>query len=363
MIRRTLSFVGGFLRDQWSQYTPSGQLLFALGLGAIIVDAGIAWEYGISMSVLHAAGFGLVAIALALLPDQAAQQYDRRNLAACAILAVSCLPLAGVAYQSHIGYGAAIRLGDMQQTGFQHATLDNSRATLNGERERLSSLQEQHKVLVAERAAAMTGNPWLTAATATALRDEVKVLDERIAAEVAGKRGRAPGCKAECERLQGERKGVLERIGAVERLDGITGRIAELDKSISETQAKIDTKTDAVAGMGYRSSTVVNQNTALGDLWHLVTGKEPPAKVVSLATMGNSSLAFLMLAPLFMFAAGRNRRDRRHTEPTRTSTTTTTAEAASFPPAIHTREIVTSDQHVWGELRDALRRADTLRCA
>lgn len=307
-MRKAFKFIGRFFADQWHQFTPTGQLLFALGVVAIAVDAGIAYEYGISMSGLHAAGFALVAIALALLPDVSAREYDRGAHMSCAVIAIACLPLAGVAYQSHIGYGASIRLGDMQQTGFQHTTLDGAKASLENERASLKTFREQRELLVAEREAVKASNPWATGTTADALREEAKILDGRIAEEIAGKRGRGKGCKAVCEQLQDQKKDVLAKIASVEKLEGATARLAELDASIAATQRVIDDKTAKVASTGYKSSTVVNQNTALGDLWQLVSGREAVASTVSLATMGNASLAFLILAPLFMFAAGRNRK-------------------------------------------------------
>lgn len=384
-MRKIFGFIGQFFGDQWRQFAPTGQLLFVLGIAAIVVDAGIAYEYGISMSGLHAAGFALVAIGLALLPDLSAREYDRGAHMSCAIIAVACVPLAGVAYQSHIGYGASIRLGDMQQTGFQHTTLDGAKAALGDERASLKTFREQREILMAEREAVKASSPWVTSTTAQAVREEVKVLDGRIADEIDGKRGRAKGCKAVCEKLQDERKDALAKIAGIEKLEGVTARLAELDKSIAATQRVIDDKTAKVATTGYKSSTVVNQNTALGDLWHLVTGNEAKASNVSLATMGNSSLAFLILAPLFMFAAGRNRKpeymnrrhdhgiaENSHNQPPVSELGNRNSEPRAYPSSsplattlafkapqqnTHTREIVRTDASVWADLSRALKAA------
>lgn len=302
-------FIGRFLSDQWCQFTPTGQMLFVCALVAIGVDAAIAYEYGSSMSSLHAAGFALVALGLALLPDQAWQAAEKRDFWTAGILgALSLLILLPVAYQTHVGYGAGVRLGDMQQTGFQHTKLEGAKSTLENSQASLETFKAQHKILMEERESIKAGNPWVTATTADALRAEAKVLAGRIDDEIAGKRGRAPGCKKVCESLQDEKKAVLAKIASVERLEGVTARLAELDASIAATERVIDEKTANVASTGFASSTVVNQNTALGDLWKLATGKEAPAEVVSLATMGTSSLAFLFMAPAFMIAAGRNRK-------------------------------------------------------
>lgn len=309
MLKRIFGFIGQFLGDQWRQFTPTGQLLFVCGLVAIVVDAGIAYEYGITMSGLHAAGFALVALGLALFPDQVWLAAERRDWWTATILgAITGFALLPVAYQTHVGYGAGIRLGDMQQTGFQHTKLEGAKNVLGNSRASLATFRTQEKILIEEREQIKAGNPWVTATTADALRAEAKVLDERIAAEIAGKRGRAAGCKKVCEQLQDEKKGVIGKIASIERLEGVTARLAELEASIKATQRVIDDKTAAVANTGYRSSTVVNQNDALGSLWKLFTGKEAQPDVVSLATTGSASLAFLLMAPAFILAAGRNRK-------------------------------------------------------
>lgn len=309
MLMKPFRFIGRFFVDQWVQFTPAGQMLFVFALVAIVVDAGIAYEYGITMSALHAAGFALVALGLAFLPEEAWKAAERKDYTTAGMLgALSIFILMPVAYQTHVGYGAGIRTGDMQQTGFHNARLEGAQTLRDNSQASLKTFVEQRKILVEERESVKASNPWVTTTTATALREEVNILDGRIADETAGKRGRAKGCKTVCEQLQDEKRGVLAKLSSIERLEGVTARLAELDKSIAATQRVIDEKTEKVAAVGYKSSTVVNQNTALGDLWHLVTGKEAPAQIVSLATMGTSSLAFLFMAPAFMIAAGRNRR-------------------------------------------------------
>ncbi len=309
MLMKPFRFISRFFADQWAQFTPAGQMLFVLALVAIAVDAGIAYEYGITMSTLHAAGFALVALGLAFLPEEAWKAAERKDFGTASMLgALSLFVLLPVAYQTHVGYGAGIRMGDMQQTGFHNAKLESVKTGRENSQASLKTFTDQRQILMDERESIKAGNPWVTATTADALRQEVKILDQRIADEIAGKRGRAAGCKAFCEKLQDEEKIVVAKIASVERLDGVTARLAELDASIAATQRVIDEKTTKVASTGYKSSTVVNQNTALGDLYTLVTGKEAPAQIVSLATMGTSSLAFLFMAPAFMIAAGRNRR-------------------------------------------------------
>jgi hypothetical protein len=309
MIRRPINFVTRFLGDIWGQYTPTGQLLFLLALVAIAVDATISWEYGLSMSLAHAAGYSLVAIALALFPDLAAREADKGARAAACVLVLICCVLGGVAYQSHIGYGAGIRLGDLQQTGFHNAKVEAAIRAGKSEETNLDLWRNQRAQLAAERADIVKSSPWVTATTAIALREHADNLDKKIADEINGGRGgRAAGCKTECEKLRDQKLRVSEQIASVERLEGVTARLVELDRRIAATQRTIDAKLAAVSDAGMRSSVAVNSTTALGELWTLVSGRETPATIVNLASMGTTSLAFLILAPALMFAAGRNRR-------------------------------------------------------
>lgn len=291
-------FIGSFFRDQWRQFTPTGQMLFACAIVAIVVDAGIAYEYGITMSGLHAAGFALVALGLALLPDQAWQAAEKRDFWTAGILgALSLLVLLPVAYQTHVGYGAGIRLGDMQQTGFQHATLDAHRTSLASERENIAMWRQQLADLKSRNAQILErNNGWAVTTKPEALQAQVVALDQKIENEA-----RRVRCGPVCEGYKKEKADALALIEGIERENDLADRI-------EATQRVIDSKMTAVANTGYKSSTVVNQNTVLGDLWQLATGKEVPAEIVSLATMGSSSLAFLFMAPAFMIAAGRNRK-------------------------------------------------------
>jgi len=311
---RPFRFIGRFIGDQWHQFTPTGQLLFGCALIAIIVDAGIAYEYGITMSSLHAAGFALVALGLALLPDQAWQAAEKRDWWTAGILgALSLLVLLPVAYQTHVGYGAGVRLGDMQQTGFQNASLEAHQISLKSERENIAMWRQQLADLKARNKVILDrNNGWAVTTKPEALKAQVAALDQKIENEA-----RRVRCGPVCEGYKKEKADTLALIEGIERENDLTARI-------DATQRVIDSKTAKVVDTGYKSSTVVNQNTALGDLWHLVTGKEAPANVVSLATMGTSSLAFLFMAPAFMIAAGRNRR-RRDDEPS--------APAVVTPPA------------------------------
>lgn len=321
-----IRFVGRFCADQWHQFTPIGQMLFACGLVTLVIDAGIAWEYGVTMTNLHAAGFAMVAIGLALLPEQAWQAAERRDWWTAGILgSLSLLVLLPVAYQTHIGYGAGVRLGDMQQTGFQNATLESQKSSLTSERENIAMWRRQLADLKARNKAgaesfAARNSGWMLTVEPTALQAQVDALDTKI--ENEAKRVR---CGPLCEGLKQQKGQLLSLIAGIKAENDLTDRI-------EATQRVIDSKTAKVADTGFTSSTVVNQNTALGDLWKLVSGNEAPAEIVSLATMGTSSLAFLFMAPAFMIAAGRNRKKAAKPDDDPSAPAVATPETRMEPP-------------------------------
>ena len=73
--------IGTFMKNQWNQYTDFGQFLWILALFAMAVDAGIAYEFGSTLSYLHAGGFALVALAFCILPDVASMEFRKGNKA------------------------------------------------------------------------------------------------------------------------------------------------------------------------------------------------------------------------------------------------------------------------------------------
>lgn len=302
------SFLASFLASQWRQYNAVGQGIFVLALVALAVDAAVSYQYGKSITTLHAIGYAVLAIAFAILPDLAAREGEKGNGWTAVGLLACCLPLGIVALQSHIGYTGGVRLGEMSEVAFHQAKLEGVKQVRDSEATNLDFWRKQLGSLSDEKAALLAQNPWATSVTADALRSEVKTLDGKIAAEEKGGRGgRRAGCKAECEKLKDQRNAVLAKIGGIERLDGITAKIAELTERIERTQNVLKKETREVADTGIRQSLVVHQNGVLGRIAHFA-GYEADAETISLASASSTSIAFMMLAPILMFAAGRNRR-------------------------------------------------------
>ena len=287
-----------FAKSYWDSFTPVGQFWLALGAVALFVDAAIAAKYGWTQTALHAAGFGLCAIFFAFLPDQAALMWEQRKRLASLAVWMICIPLGAMAYWSHLGYGAGVRVGDIQQTGVQNslhkavnANADSERANLDAWKKQLASLME--------------ANAWAATVKADGLRAQLESHDKAIELETA--RG---GCKAKCLGLMKEKAKLEERIATVEQA-------SDLSKRIEATQRILDTKLAKAEKTEFKSSSVVNQVSVAGQLYLAFSGAKPedtlePDRVTTsyaniLITAGGS-LAFMLMAPLGFYVAGRNRK-------------------------------------------------------
>lgn len=324
IIRTAIHYAGAFLAgvarffvNQWNQYTAIGQFLFVLALGAIVNDAAISYRYGESTSTLHATGFAVVALAFCILPDVAVTEWRKGKRAAATFLGAACLfVLFPVAFQSHIGYGGSVRLGDMQQTLFKNTSVEDARTDVAEKRTTLALLRGQ-LASVQERIkeADARNSGWVVSVDPTAMQASLDALDVKIASEKKGGRGgRGAGCGAVCEALTVERGQLAARIDLAKQENDLTGQVRNLE-------AQIETKNAEIAAMGYRSSTVVNQNDILAKLWNLVAigfGHEIDAEdaikpvgwqqqVVNVISAGTASLAFMLCGPLLWMGAGFNR--------------------------------------------------------
>jgi len=287
--------VGSFLSTQWKQYTPFGQMLWILSLFAISVDAGISYEFGTTLSYLHALGFGLVALAFCILPDVAAMEFRKGRKTTAGWIGLACVPLGFVALLTHVGYSASIRVGDMQQSDVSNVKYEDTRAAVTDAQARIKQFSDRIASLKA-------ANPWITSVSADGLKAQEPALEEAIAQEA--KRG---GCGPKCLALKKELADTMERAGKAEEL-------ASHESMLLAAQRGLDKARATAKATNYVSSTAVNHTDTLfkavsflrGDFVNNVTVTEREA--TNTGIMGISSLAFLLLAPMFYFAAGLNRR-------------------------------------------------------
>jgi hypothetical protein len=285
------------IRSHYDGYTQIGRFWLSLAIVALVVDACISYQYGITLTTLHGLGFALVAVFFSLLPDAAYSEFESKRFASGLALGCLCVPLGVVAFYSHLGYGAGVRLGDMQQTGVQNSKFEDVRKSLDSDRVNIDAWRKQLEDL-------KVANAWTATTTADALRAQLAAAQKAIDNEAARK-----GCKRECEKRMKE-KAVLE--GKI----AIAEESHNLNKRIEATQRIIDTKTAEAAKSEYKSSSVVNQNNVAAQLWLAFTGAAPKdaikpdettASFTSIIIAGGGSLAFMIMAPVGFFVAGRNR--------------------------------------------------------
>jgi hypothetical protein len=298
-IPRGLAFVivglGRFLSDQWKQYTPFGQMLWVLALIAISVDAGISFQFGSTLSVLHAAGFALVALAFCILPDVSAMEFRKGRKTTGGWIALACIPLGMVAFLTHLGYSASIRVGDFQQSDVHNAKYEDTRDAVKDAEGRIKQFSDR----IAELKAA---NPWITTVSADGLKAQEPALEEAIAQE-----SRRGGCGPKCLALKQKLADVMEQAGKAEEL-------ASHEAMLSAAQRGLDKARASAHDATYVSSTAVNHTDTLFKAISFVRGQftenvtMTDRDVTNTGIMGASSIAFLLLAPLFYLAAGLNRR-------------------------------------------------------
>lgn len=288
--------VADFLKSQWNQYAPIGQMLWLLALVAIGVDAGISYEFGSELSLLHAVGFALVAIAYCILPDVASLEWTKGHKKASGCIAVACIPLGMVAFATHVGYSASIRVGDMQQSSVQNAVHSDTRKAVADAEERIKFFEERIATL-------KSSNPWVTTVSAEGLKGKIPAIEEAIAQE-----SRRGGCGPKCLNLKQELAGVMEQIGVAQQLGSHEQMLAAAHRGLAKARGTAaDTKFVSSAAANHNDTLFKAINLAMtGDFAEAVSMTEREA--TNTGIMGMSSIAFLLLAPLFYFAAGLNRR-------------------------------------------------------
>lgn len=289
-----------FIANYWKGYTAFGQFMLAIAAVAIVVDAVICYNYGITQTFWHGVGFALLAIVLAVVPDAAAQEWEKGAKGSAIAIAIGCCFLAPVAYQSHLGYSASVRVGDINITQAKHEVADNNKQDIADARKEKEMAEAAIKRL-----------SWLpTDVTATGIAAEIANMEgDRIyvrskqCANVTVKESRDF-----CDKLTSLRKSK----GAVEDLSKARERLDNANAWLARATRKVETAE-------VHQSAVVNQTKVASQLFNLMRGQSAdqainPDKVtqtfVNTGIAGANSLAFMIMAPLCWFVAGRNRRRR-----------------------------------------------------
>jgi chaperonin cofactor prefoldin len=304
-----------FARRYWASFTPMGQFWLALGVIALAVDAAIAFKYGMTQTVLHAAGFALCAIFFAFLPDQAAAMWEERKRPTSLALWALCVPLGAMAYWSHLGYGAGVRVGDIQQTTAHNNMHKAVNKGVESEEKNIETWRSQLATKEKDRDAMKAANPWAAKTSPDALKADIANME----GDMIFKRSKEcanvtlPDSRKFCDSLAK----LKAQLGEFARMNKIADEIEKLNGQIQATQRVIDKKVAEAANVKFQSSSVVNQTATAGQLYLAFSGAKPedtldPDRVtISYANIlitAGGSLAFMLMAPLGFFVAGRNRR-------------------------------------------------------
>lgn len=299
------------IRNFMAQYTPFGRFWLVVAVIALVVDAGISYQYGITQTKLHGVGFALVAAFFAFLPDAAYREYEGGRKASALVLSIICIPLGLMAYYSHIGYGAGVRVGDVQETNVQRASFKNTQALVVEEKANLDNLRDRLKTAKKEREDLKAAAPWAATVTADGLKGELQAIDEAIRQEANRK-----FCGEKCLALKNKRADVDKRIGATVKFNELTSQIAALDLQVATIQGKLDEKTKVAGAAKFHKSSVMEQTNVASKLFLAWTGSDAkdainPDEVTfeftNIFIAGAGALAFMLMAPVGFFIAGRNR--------------------------------------------------------
>jgi hypothetical protein len=306
---RLFKFLATAVRGYYDTFSPLGKFWLTLGIAALIVDAAISFKYGISQSTLHGLGFALVAIFFALVPDQAYTEIEKRRYASGITLGLLCVPIGVIAYYSHLGYGASLRVGSIQQTGVSNAKFEDKVDNTKKLNDKIAFLEQRRANLDAEMNALVgtkVGGWAVTVRPSSAAELQGAIDAKTLERDQEAKRG---GCKGRC----------LARQQELGHLQALQAKAKEIETNESQHVATLNALASArteVAATEYTSDSVTNQTNVAAQIYLAFTGEDPAkaikpdtvvASFVNLFIAGGGALAFMLMAPIGFFIAGRNR--------------------------------------------------------
>ena len=256
-----------------------------VGIPALAVAVAMTFQYGKSMSFLHAVCLGLLTIAGSIIWPYV-KHIRTDKIASNAFRCVGALFLA-VELFSHLGYTVGTRVMEAETTGVTNAIYESNQAAAKDDAANLELWRKQLKDLTEQ-------NAWAATVKADALRSQLETADKAIANETA--RG---GCKSKCEAKMRERDAIAEKVGKVEQVEDLT-------KRIEATQRILDGKRTAANKTEFKTSAVVAQT---GFVAQLATQSLDPDKAsltwTTIAIGFLVSLVSTFLAPvMFSIALG-----------------------------------------------------------
>lgn len=316
MIKKFIHNCGALASSYWQSYTTKGKIWLILAMVAVVVDAKLCYEYGVTQTTWHGVGFAVVALFFSQLPDGAYEEFEKGNKTSGVLLALLCIPLGAVAYQSHIGFGAGVRMGDIKKANLQQARYDDGRDSVGELKSKVKLFEDTAKRLDADMAKLVDMKVGADGWTVTTAPASPEALDGQIAAkqlEVANESKRN-GCKSKCEARTNELAHLQALRATAVKIAENQAQHAATIEALAKTRGKSE-MTDA--GMSSVAMQTEANTQLFGVLRAAYTGEpleaamkttEQSSRLANLLITALGSLAFMLMAPIGFFMANRNKR-------------------------------------------------------
>lgn len=199
-----------------------------IGTVALVTGCLMAFEFGRSMSYLHAITLCLLSLAVAFLPTMAHHHWKGGNRPTGTILAVVAVLFTGVEYFSHLGYTIGHRVRDTEEATVQNTKYD-------GRQEQVAEAKSSLALAEKQLGALMEQNGWAASVTADALRAKIESANLAIAQEA--KRG---GCGKLCLERTKERDTLQSQIALAEQKGKLVDQIEATKRWIADARTKAE---------------------------------------------------------------------------------------------------------------------------
>jgi hypothetical protein len=236
--------------------TPNGKFWAYIFLMGSVFACYMSFDFGRNTSFVHGGMLAIITVCAGLGWHEAHKRFEKRAFLTCLFTALACVPLQGFEFITHSGYAAGFRGESVTLARVQNARYDTVQKAVGNDQVNLDMWRDQLKTLEGEKATLVKANEWAPTIKAEALRDELKSLNDRMAEEEKGKRGRAAGKGKEFERLNDAAIAVSKKISTIERLGELDGQIEAKTKQIQATQKILDSKSEVATKTDKVSSAV-----------------------------------------------------------------------------------------------------------
>lgn len=262
------------------------KVLLYVGYAAVALGFCMTFEFGRSMSLLHAGAMGLLTIAAAFMwPEVDRRWRDKRKISAGLMTAAGIL-FVGVELFSHLGYTVGHRIRDAEEATVQNARYSSAQEAVSEDKTNLAMWQERLKKLEGEYA-------WLPTVTSEAL--QARLASANLAIEQESKRG---GCGPKCLERTKERDEIASRMNLARERADLTGKIEATKRVLAGARDKADTTE-------FKTSKIISQTKFVSQL--ATFELEPGKAALTWAQIGIGFLVALVttfLGPVCIYLSG-----------------------------------------------------------